>query len=104
MRARSKPTTLPDMKLLKLLLPLSVILCIAVSISSVTLSSCTKTLTIIKTDTLVQLDTVYCLKCGLVAYYNFNNGNLNDSSGNGNNITFNNATPTADRFGNPNNA
>jgi hypothetical protein len=97
------------MKLPKLLLPLSAILCIAASISGVSFSSCNKTaktdtLTIIKNDTLVQLDTVYCLKCGLVAYYNFNNGNLNDSSGNGNNITFNNATPTADRFGNPNNA
>jgi hypothetical protein len=41
---------------------------------------------------------------GMIAYYNFNNGNLNDSSGNGNNIVFNNATPTVDRFGNPNNA
>ena len=97
------------MKFLKPLLPLSVILCIAVLISGIGASSCNKTakidtLTITKTDTLVQLDTVYCLKCGLVAYYNFNNGNLNDSSGNGNNITFNNATPTADRFGNPDNA
>jgi len=95
------------MKLLKLLLPLSVILCIAVSISGVGFSSCNKTAkvdTLVKTDTLTQQDTVYCLKCGLVAYYNFNNGNLNDSSGNGNNITFNNATPAADRFGNPNNA
>jgi|SRR5580658_1415599 hypothetical protein len=95
------------MKLLKLLLPLSVILCIAVSISGVGFSSCNKTAkvdTLVKTDTLTQQDTVYCLKCGLVAYYNFNNGNLNDSSGLGNNITFNNATPTADRFGNPNNA
>jgi hypothetical protein len=101
------------MNLLKLLLPLSVILCIAVSISGVGFSSCNKTAkvdtliktdTLVKTDTLTQQDTVYCLKCGLVAYYNFNNGNLNDSSGLGNNITFNNATPTADRFGNPNNA
>ena len=103
------------MKLLKLFLPLSVILCISVAISGVSFSSCnktakpdtltiTKTDTLIKSDTLVQKDTVYCLKCGLVAYYNFNNGNLNDSSGLGNNITFNNATPTADRNGNPNNA
>jgi hypothetical protein len=97
------------MKLLKLLLPAPVILFAVVSPPGVGLTSCQKTakpdtLTITKTDTLVQQDTVYCLKCGLVAYYNFNNGNLNDSSGNGNNITFNNATPTADRFGNPNNA
>ena len=40
----------------------------------------------------------------MIAYYNFNGGNLNDSSGNGNNIIFSNATPTVDRFGNPNNA
>ena len=31
-------------------------------------------------------------------------GNLNDSSGNGNNIVFNNATATSDRFGNANSA
>lgn len=95
------------MRLLKLLLPASVILCVVVSIQGIGFTSCKKTIkvdTLIKNDTLVQLDTVYCLNCGLVAYYNFNNGNLNDSSGNGNNITFNNATPTADRFGNANNA
>lgn len=95
------------MKLLKLLLPAPVILFAVVSMPGIGLTSCQKTTkvdTITKTDTLVQPDTVYCLKCGLVAYYNFNNGNLNDSSGNGNNITFNNATPTTDRFGNPNNA
>ena len=39
-----------------------------------------------------------------MAWYNFNNGNLNDSSGYGNIITFNNATPAPDRFGRPNNA
>jgi Concanavalin A-like lectin/glucanases superfamily len=40
---------------------------------------------------------------GLQAYYPFN-GNANDASGNNNNPTFNNATITADRFGNPNSA
>jgi hypothetical protein len=40
---------------------------------------------------------------GLQAYYPFN-GNANDKSGNNNNPTFNNATITADRFGNPNSA
>lgn len=40
---------------------------------------------------------------GLVAYYPFN-GNANDSSGNGNNASFNNATLTVDRFGNANGA
>ncbi len=44
------------------------------------------------------------MKDGLVAYYNFNGGNLNDSSGYGNNISISNATLTADRFGNPSNA
>jgi hypothetical protein len=97
------------MKPSKLLLSVPVILLAVISFSNIGLTSCKKTtkadtVTVTKVDTLVQLDTVYCLKCGLVAYYNFNNGNLNDSSGNGNNITFNNATPTADRFGRPNNA
>lgn len=103
------------MNSLKLLVPASIILGLLFSVSGIGLTSCTKNSkpdtvrtttvdTLVKTDTLVQQDTVYCLKCGLVAYYNFNNGNLNDSSGYGNDITFNNATPTADRFGNPNNA
>ncbi len=57
-------------------------------------------------DTLVVTDTVGCynLKDGLVAYFNFTGGNLNDSSGNNNNIYFSNATSTSDRFGNANNA
>jgi hypothetical protein len=55
-------------------------------------------------DTTVIIDTFYNLTYGLVAYYNFNNGNLNDSSGNSNNIVFNNAVATSDRFGRPGNA
>src|SRR5580765_3803529 len=43
------------------------------------------------------------LNQGLVAYYPFN-GNANDQSGNNNNPIFNNATLTADRFGNSNSA
>ncbi|MFP5040092.1 LamG-like jellyroll fold domain-containing protein [Parasediminibacterium sp. JCM 36343] len=43
------------------------------------------------------------LSQGLMAYYPFN-GNANDSSGNGNNPVFNNATLTTDRFGNANSA
>ena len=39
------------------------------------------------------------LNKGLMAWYPFN-GNANDSSGNGNNPSFNNATLTTDRFGN----
>jgi hypothetical protein len=60
--------------------------------------------TIIKKDTVTLVDTLVNLTDGLVAYYNFIGGNLNDSSGNNNNIIFNNATPTSDRFGNANNA
>jgi hypothetical protein len=43
------------------------------------------------------------LPSGLKAYYPFT-GNANDVSGNNNNPVFNNATLTADRFGNPNSA
>ena len=43
------------------------------------------------------------LNDGLVAYYSFN-GNANDESGNGNDGTVYGATPTEDRFGNPNRA
>jgi gliding motility-associated-like protein len=43
------------------------------------------------------------LNLGLKAYYPFT-GNANDVSGNNNNPVFNNATLTADRVGNPNNA
>jgi hypothetical protein len=43
------------------------------------------------------------LTSGLMAYYPFT-GNANDSSGNNNNPTFNNATLTTDRFGNANKA
>jgi len=74
-------------------------------------SSCKKEIT---RDTVYIKDTVrvpdtsncncYDLTDGLVAYYNFTNGNLNDSSGKGNHIVFNNAEKTADRFGNANNA
>ncbi len=43
------------------------------------------------------------LEKGLMAYYPFS-GNSKDSSGNGNNPSFNNATLTTDRFGNANSA
>ena len=55
-------------------------------------------------DTITIIDTLNNLNSGLVAYYNFNGGNLYDSSGNNNNIVFSNATKTTDRLGNPNNA
>ncbi|HKH62955.1 MAG TPA: LamG domain-containing protein [Flavitalea sp.] len=71
--------------------------------------------TIIKKDTLIIKDTVritdtvrcgtcYNLQDSLVAHYNFNGGNLNDSSGNNNHIVFSNASKTTDRFGKSNNA
>jgi hypothetical protein len=57
-------------------------------------------------DTIRITDTVCCanLKDSLVAYYNFNGGSLNDSSGKNNHIIFNNASKTTDRFGKANNA
>jgi hypothetical protein len=42
-------------------------------------------------------------RAGLVAYYPFN-GNANDASGNGNHGTVYGATPTTDRYGNPDSA
>jgi hypothetical protein len=64
--------------------------------------------TVNTTDTLNIRDTVISCNCnlrdGLVAYYNFNGGNLNDSSGFHNNIVFNNAVKTTDRLGRANNA
>jgi len=106
------------MNLLKLLLG-CLLLFIFFTLSTTPFSACTKTKTEIehdttvvtrtdtltRVDTVVKIDTTYDLHYGLVAYYNFNNGSLNDSSGYGNNITFNNnATPTSDRKGNSNGA
>jgi len=75
------------------------------------LASCQKETiydTVIVKDTVTIRDTVDCncydLKDGLVAWYNFKGGNLNDSSGKNNHIVFNNATKTTDRFGNANGA
>jgi hypothetical protein len=101
------------MKLLKLIFVLPVALLFAM-ISGTPFSACTKKSTdtlyvtrdsaVYKYDTTTLHDTVYDITSGLVAYYNFNGGNLNDSSGFNNNIIFNNATPTTDRNGNANNA
>jgi hypothetical protein len=55
-------------------------------------------------DTTILRDTVYDLTDSLVAYYNFNNGSLKDGSVWHNDIVFNSATLTADRFGNSGNA
>jgi Concanavalin A-like lectin/glucanases superfamily len=77
----------------------------------INVSSCQKE---VITDTLYIRDTIrivdssdcscYDLSDGLVAYYNFNNGTLKDSSGYNNHITVSNAVKTADRFGRANNA
>lgn len=94
-----------------------ILLSIFLSFTSL-ISSCTKTNTVydtttvikhdttivIKHDTTINKDSIYDLTDGLVAYYSFNGGSLSDSSGYNNNIIFNNATKTTDRFGNLNNA
>ncbi|HLK28845.1 MAG TPA: LamG domain-containing protein [Puia sp.] len=103
------------MKLFKLLFcALSAFLFFAFLSTSFT--SCTKTDTVHDTttitirdtitvrDTVTVTDTLGNLSDGLVAYYNFNNGSLKDSSGHGNDIIFSNAALTSDRFGNANNA
>ena len=91
--------------------------CFVLIATPVTMSSCEKEIihdtititdTVIITDTLTIIDSscsaCYDLKDGLIAWYNFNGSTLKDSSGNNNHITFNNAVPTTDRFGKPNNA
>lgn len=62
--------------------------------------------TLIIKDTVRITDTVCCsnLMDSLVGYYNFNGGNLNDSSGKNNHIVFSNAINAPDRFGKANNA
>ena len=102
------------MRIIKALLSSLIILFFLLSVS-ISQTSCSKTVT--EHDTTIKssryhyqnrerydIDTLYNLNYGLVAYYNFNNGNLNDSSGKGNNITFNNAVVTSDRFGRAGNA
>ncbi|MBO9562333.1 MAG: LamG domain-containing protein [Niastella sp.] len=99
------------MKLLKILSG-SLILYFLFFATSTQVSSCVKEKTIYDTvtirDTTIIRDTVDCdcydLKDGLVAWYNFNGGTLNDSSGYNNHIVFNNAVKTTDRFGRANGA
>lgn len=103
------------MKLLKFLIPAAILFVAGVIITS-PISSCNKkTLihdtttvhdtTIVK-DTVTIIDTVGCcnINSDMVAYYTFTGGSLKDSSGNHNDIVFNNATKTTDRFGNANGA
>jgi len=100
-------------KFLKLIFIVPVLITFAV-MSGTTFTGCTKSTidtvyvphdsTIYVYDTTTVRDTVYDITSGLVAYYNFNGGNLNDSSGYNNNIIFSNATPATDRNGKANNA
>lgn len=95
------------MKILRSLAGFTAVLFVLFSMEA-GISSCKKESTVYVKDTLYLPDTATCncydLADGLVAYYNFNNGNLNDSSGKGNHIIFNNAVKTADRFGRAGNA
>jgi len=104
------------MKVLRSVAGLSFLIIMLFSVEA-NFTSCKKdviTDTVIIKDTIRIKDTVrivdsstcscYNLTDSLVAYYNFNNGSLKDSSGRGNHITFNNAVATADRFGKANNA
>ncbi len=97
------------MTILKQVVSTIILIFFFISFSTV-LASCSKTVNehdttieIVK-DTIIEKDTIYDFKTGLIAYYNFNGGNLNDSSGNSNNIVFNSATKTTDRFGVADNA
>ncbi len=103
------------MRIISALLSSFIVLFILISVT-ISQTSCSKTVTehdtTIKTvhDTTIKIvndttvDTLFNVNYGLVAYYNFNGGNLNDSSGKGNNIIFNNAVLTSDRFGRAGNA
>ncbi len=99
------------MKFLKLISGPALIALLLLS-AQTQISSCKKEEIIIRDTVLIKGDTVvvkdssgcYDLKDGLIAHYNFNSGSLADLSGNGNTITFNNATATTDRFGKASNA
>jgi len=88
----------------------SCLLAFSLIIFSTQITSCSKTeiqhdtTNKIVNDTTILRDTVFDLGTGLIAYYNFRNGNINDSSGFGNHIAFNNCLATTDRFGNANSA
>jgi len=96
------------MKLFRYFLSGGLITTIFLSSSVVHMTSCKKvirdTTVITIRDTVTITDTVCSLDLGLVAYYNFNNSSLKDSSGNSNDIVFSNATPATGRSGIPNSA
>ena len=105
------------MKVLRSVFGLALLIIVLFSVEA-NFTSCTKDIihdTVIVKDTITIKDTIrvvdsstcncYDLTDGLVAYYNFNNGTLNDSSGNSNHIIFNSgAVKATDRFGRAENA
>ena len=101
------------MKVLKLIIP-SIAVYFLLFTTGTQFSSCEKTVTvhdtIVKKDTVIHKDTLTivdslgALKTGMVGYYTFTNGSLQDSSGYNNHIVFNSAAKTADRYGRANNA
>jgi hypothetical protein len=98
------------MKRILLIVPVGIYL-ILLTVSA-PITGCTKTKLIHDTttvtihDTTVVTDTVGCCNINedMIAYYTFTGGSLKDSSGNHNDIVFNNATATTDRYGNANGA
>jgi hypothetical protein len=102
------------MKILKALWGIPILFFIGIMFFGLPFFGCTKTKTIHDTTTVIVKDTIntkdtitlkdtinictYDLSQGLIGYYNFNGGNLNDSSGHNNNIFFNSATMANDRF------
>jgi hypothetical protein len=90
-------TQIKHMKLLKPLAAIA-IFCVFTWVCSTQLSSCTKK------DTVTVHDTLFNLTDGLVGWYTFTGGSLQDGSGFNNNIVSNNAIATTDRFGKANNA
>ncbi|HEY4147879.1 MAG TPA: LamG domain-containing protein [Chitinophagaceae bacterium] len=95
------------MKALKVIIP-TLLVYLLLFASGTQFSACKKTNTIRDTvtvkDTLTVADSLLGLKTGLVGWYTFTNGSLQDSSGNNNTIVFNNAVKTTDRDGRANNA
>ncbi len=104
------------MKVVRSVVGLSCLIILLFSVEA-NFTSCKKEIvtdTLYIKDTITIKDTVriadssscscYDLTDGLVAYYNFNKGSLQDSSGKGNHIIFNNAVKTTDRFGKADNA
>src|SRR5690349_4831805 len=90
------------MKAITLLKISSFKVCLVIIFTILMFSSCTKESRTHDKGTFQStsdLNSVIDLENGLVGYYPFS-GNTLDSSGHHNDVIFNNATPTKDRFGN----